>query len=67
MFNENLEPLTSELLDEYESELKRLLILFNDRQPVLNAFDKWFSFWNEFLQFNVRVFFFDKKKKTNSF
>ena len=50
-----VEPLTPELLDVYDAEYDRILQLYEKRRPVLDAFNKWFSYWNDFVAFMVRT------------
>ncbi|CAM4874743.1 unnamed protein product [Rotaria socialis] len=47
----DFENLSSELLDAYDTELERITQLYKKRQPVLDAYDRWLSFWNEFVLF----------------
>ncbi|CAF3117056.1 unnamed protein product [Rotaria sp. Silwood2] len=47
----DFENLSSDLLDAYDAELERISQLYKKRQPVLDAYNKWLSFWNEFVAF----------------
>ncbi|CAF4969469.1 unnamed protein product [Rotaria sp. Silwood1] len=47
----DFENISSDLLDAYDTEFERITQLYKKRQPVLDAYNKWFSFWNEFVAF----------------
>ena len=51
----NAKKITADLLDAYDAEYERISQLYQRRQPVLDAFDKWNSFWNEYVAFTVRL------------
>lgn len=55
----NAKKITADLLDAYDAEYERLSQLYQRRQPVLDAFDKWNSFWNEYVAFTVRLSLID--------
>ncbi|UJR07856.1 hypothetical protein I4U23_012139 [Adineta vaga] len=47
----DFETLSPELLDAYDAEYERMSQLYEKRKPVLDAYHKWLSFWNEFVVF----------------
>ncbi|CAF0861300.1 unnamed protein product [Adineta steineri] len=47
----DFETLSPELLDAYDAEYERILQLYEKRKPILDAYNKWFSFWEEFVAF----------------
>ncbi|CAF0804466.1 unnamed protein product [Rotaria sordida] len=47
----DFENLSLDLFDAYDIELERISQLYKKRQPVLDAYNKWLSFWNEFVAF----------------
>ena len=48
-----LETLSPDLLDAYDAEFERILQLYEKRKPVIDAYEKWLSFWNDFVSFTV--------------
>lgn len=49
--NKITEPLSADLLDWYDAEFERLSALYEKRKPILDAYEKWLRFWNEFVAF----------------
>lgn len=47
------ETLSSDLLDAYDAEYDRLFQFYQKRKPVLDAYEKWHSFWKDYLVFTV--------------
>jgi hypothetical protein len=43
-------------LDEYDAEFERICQLYEKRKPVIEAYEKWLSFWNDFVAFTVCIF-----------
>ncbi len=54
----SLEILSPDLLDAYDAEFERILQLYEKRKPVLDAYEKWLSFWNDFIAFTVCFCFY---------
>lgn len=51
-----IETLTPEILDAYDAEYERINQLYEKRKPILDAYEKWLSFWNDFVAFTVHYF-----------
>jgi hypothetical protein len=49
----SIETLSPDLLDAYDAEFERISQLYEKRKPVLDAYHKWLSFWNDFVAFTV--------------
>ncbi|CAF1524054.1 unnamed protein product, partial [Adineta ricciae] len=49
--NLDLETLSADLLDAYDAEYERVAQLFEKRRPVIEAYEKWLTFWNDFVAF----------------
>jgi hypothetical protein len=49
----NIEILSPDLLDAYDAEYERINQLYQKRKPVIDAYEKWLSFWNDFVAFTV--------------
>jgi len=47
----DFEQLSPELLDRYDNELIRIEELYEIRKPILDVYNKWFSFWNDYMAF----------------
>jgi hypothetical protein len=52
----DFEILSPDLLDAYDAEYERIYQLYQKRKPVLDAYEKWLSFWNDFVDFTVCYF-----------
>ena len=52
----SIETLSSDLLDTYDAEYERICQLYEKRKPVIDAYEKWLSFWNDFVVFTVYSF-----------
>jgi hypothetical protein len=52
----SIETLSPDLLDAYDAEYERICQLYEKRKPVLDAYNKWLSFWNDFVAFTVCYF-----------
>lgn len=50
-----LDTLSADLLDAYDAEYERVAHLYEQRKPVIDAYDKWLTFWNDFVAFTVRA------------
>lgn len=48
-----IETLSPELLDAYDAEYERIHQLYEKRKSVLDAYEKWLTFWNDFVAFTV--------------
>ena len=48
-----LESLSSHLLDAYDAHFERMSQLYEQRKPILDAYDKWLAFCNDFAAFTV--------------
>ncbi len=53
-----IETLSPDLLDAYDAEYDRISQVYEKRKPVLDAYEKWLSFWNDFVVFTVCSFFY---------
>ncbi|UJR38308.1 hypothetical protein I4U23_030978 [Adineta vaga] len=47
----DFENLSADLLDAYDAEYERIAQLYEKRRPVIDAYDKWVTFWNDFVAF----------------
>lgn len=45
------ESLSADLLDGYDAEYERVNQLYERRKPILDAYEKWLTFWNDFVAF----------------
>ncbi|CAF1330707.1 unnamed protein product [Adineta steineri] len=45
------ETLSADLLDAYDAEYERIAQLYQKRKPVIDAYEKWLTFWNDFVTF----------------
>ncbi|CAF0869418.1 unnamed protein product [Rotaria sordida] len=43
--------LSSDILDAYDAEYERINQLHEKRKPIVDAYEKWLSFWNDFVVF----------------
>ncbi|CAF5066790.1 unnamed protein product [Rotaria sp. Silwood1] len=43
--------LSPDILDAYDTEYERINQLYEKRKPILDAYEKWLSFWNDFVAF----------------
>lgn len=50
----SIENLSADLLDEYDAEYERIYQIYEKRKPILDAYEKWLTFWNEFVAFTVK-------------
>ena len=50
-----LDSLSSDLLDAYDAHFERMSQLYEQRKPLLDAYEKWLAFCNDFLAFTVSV------------
>lgn len=48
-----IETLSPDILDAYDAEYERIHQLYEKRKPVLDAYEKWLTFWNDFVAFTV--------------
>ena len=48
-----IETLSADLLDAYDAEYERIAQLYEKRRPVIEAYEKWLAFWNDFVAFTV--------------
>jgi len=54
IFLYKIENLSADLLDAYDAEYERINQLYEQRKPILDAYEKWLTFWNDFVAFTVR-------------
>ncbi|CAF2666978.1 unnamed protein product [Rotaria sp. Silwood2] len=43
--------LSPDILDAYDVEYERISQLYEKRKPIIDAYEKWLSFWNDFVSF----------------
>ncbi|CAF1037891.1 unnamed protein product [Rotaria magnacalcarata] len=47
----DFETLTPDILDAYDAEYERISQFYEKRKPILDAYEKWLSFWHDFVAF----------------